>query len=270
MRPAYLELKQAAPDTYDVMWKVPAIGDDRRLAIYVQFPPGAKELSPPARRVQRQRVRRAVAHADRRRTRRTNRRIDGLAATKTDVLARIELANGVTQTVRLLPDSPTFVVEASPSTWNVSTTYLRLGVEHILTGVDHLLYILAMLFLVKGWRRVVATMTAFTLTHSITLSAAALGFVHVPGPPVEATIALSILFVAREIALAQRGGSGLTQRWPWVISFTFGLLHGFGFAGALSEVGLPAHAIPFALLFFNVGVEIGQLIFVFAVLGFFK
>ena len=121
--------------------------------------------------------------------------------------------------------------------WNVSLTYLVLGIEHILLGVDHLLYIFAMLFLVNGWRRIVATMTAFTLTHSITLSAAALGYVHVPGPPVEAMIALSIVFVAREIALARSGNAGLTQRWPWVISFTFGLLHGFGFAGALSEVG---------------------------------
>ena len=117
--------------------------------------------------------------------------------------------------------------------------------------------------------RIVATMTAFTLTHSITLSAAALGYVHVPGPPVEAMIALSIVFVAREIVLARHGKAGLTQQWPWVISFTFGLLHGFGFAGALSEVGLPAHAIPFALLFFNVGVEIGQLAFVAAALGLF-
>jgi hypothetical protein len=124
-----------------------------------------------------------------------------------------------------------------------------------------------MLFLVKGWRRVVATMTAFTATHSLTLTAAALGFVHVPQPPVEAAIALSIVFVAREIVRAAQGRSGLTERWPWVVSFTFGLLHGFGFAGALSEVGLPQRAIPVALAFFNVGVEIGQLAFVAAALG---
>ena len=146
------------------------------------------------------------------------------------MLTRVEHSNGATQTTRLLPDSAELRRSSTPSRWSVSATYLRLGIEHILTGIDHLLYILAMLFLVKGWRRIVATMTAFTLTHSITLSAAALGYVHVPGPPVEAMIALSIVFVAREIVLARRGKSGLTQQWPWVISFTFGLLHGFGFA----------------------------------------
>ena len=158
------------------------------------------------------------------------------------------------------------MVEAAPKTNHVSRTYLVLGVEHILTGLDHLLYILAMLLLIKGWKRVVATMSAFTATHSLTLTAAALGWVNVPQKPVEACIALSILFVASEIVRSGKGQSGLTERWPWAISFTFGLLHGFGFAGALAEVGLPQKAIPVALLFFNLGVEVGQLIFVGAVL----
>jgi hydrogenase/urease accessory protein HupE len=270
VRPAYLELRQTGPDTYNVLWKVPAAGDDRRLAVYVQFPPQTKELG------ERHGLFSNNAYIERSRIQLDGGldgqtiHIDGLSATTIDVLARVERADGTTQTTRLLPAAPGFVVETTPSRWSVSATYLRLGVEHILSGIDHLLYILAMLFLVKGWRRIVATMTAFTLTHSITLSAAALGYVHVPGPPVEAMIALSIVFVAREITLARRGKSGLTQQWPWVISFTFGLLHGFGFAGALSEVGLPAHAIPFALLSFNVGVEIGQLAFVAAVLGLFS
>jgi hydrogenase/urease accessory protein HupE len=150
----------------------------------------------------------------------------------------------------------------------VADTYTRLGIEHILTGVDHLLYVLAMLLLVTGWKRIVATMTAFTATHSLTLAAATLGWVHVPQAPVEACIALSILFVAREIVCSRKGQPGLTEQWPWVVSFTFGLLHGFGFAGALSEVGLPQTAIPVALLFFNVGVEIGQLLFVAAAVAF--
>jgi hypothetical protein len=124
-----------------------------------------------------------------------------------------------------------------------------------------------MLMLVTGWRRIVLTMTAFTATHSLTLTAATLGWVNVPQPPVEACIALSILFVAREIVQAHRGRAGLTARWPWAVSFTFGLMHGFGFAGALAEVGLPVGAIPTALLFFNVGVELGQLIFVASVLA---
>ena len=136
-------------------------------------------------------------------------------------------------------------------------------------GVDHLLFVLALLLLVRGVGRLVATVTAFTLAHSVTLAAATLGFVHVPPAPVEATIALSILFLASELARAQRATraarADLTARFPWLVAFSFGLLHGFGFAGALSEVGVPQQAVPLALLFFNVGVEIGQLAFIAAV-----
>jgi hydrogenase/urease accessory protein HupE len=165
-----------------------------------------------------------------------------------------------------MPESPALVVEESPSVWQVAWTYLVLGVEHILLGTDHLLFVLALVLLVKGWRRLVGTITSFTVAHSITLALATLGLVHVPGPPVEACIALSIVFVAAEIVRSRQGSPGLTERAPWLIAFTFGLLHGLGFAGALSEVGLPQQAIPLALLFFNVGVELGQLAFVFAVL----
>jgi hypothetical protein len=115
---------------------------------------------------------------------------------------------------------------------------------------------------VKGWRRLVGTITAFTIAHSITLALATLGLVHVPGPPVEAIIALSIVFVASEIVHERQGRAGISARWPWIVAFTFGLLHGLGFAGALSEVGLPQNAIPVSLLFFNVGVELGQLAFI--------
>ncbi|MEZ5502279.1 MAG: HupE/UreJ family protein [Halioglobus sp.] len=132
--------------------------------------------------------------------------------------------------------------------------------------MDHLLFILALLILVRGTRRLVATITAFTVAHSLTLAAATLGFVHVPQSPVEATIALSIMFVACEIVHSRQGRPGLTERWPWLVAFAFGLLHGFGFASALSEVGLPPNAIVLALLFFNLGVEAGQLLFIAAVL----
>ena len=129
-----------------------------------------------------------------------------------------------------------------------------------------MLFVLALLLLVKGWRRVVATITAFTLAHSITLAAATLGFVHAPQPPVEAAIALSIVFVAAEIVYGRQGKPGLAARSPWLIAFAFGLLHGLGFASALNQVGLPQHAIPVALLFFNLGVEVGQLLFIAAIL----
>lgn len=263
-RPAYLELRQKDDETFDVMWKVPAQGETLRLAIHVAFPDGTADVSAPRGAfvgdafVERWTVRRQGGIFGGRLT------IDGLPGSITDVLARVERLDGTTQVARLLPAQPAFIVEGPAQGTSVAWTYTVLGVEHILGGIDHLLYILGMLFLVKGWKRIVATMSAFTATHSVTLSAAALGWVHVPQPPVEAIIALSIVFVAREILETRRGRPGLTARWPWVVAFTFGLMHGFGFAGALAEVGLPPRAIPIALLFFNVGVEIGQLLFVVA------
>ena len=175
---------------------------------------------------------------------------------------RVERHDGTSQMERLLPQSPQFMVKPSTGTAEVAWSYLVLGVEHILAGIDHLLFVLALLLIVRGGKRILLTITAFTVAHSITLVAATLGWVRVPGPPVEAIIALSIVFVAAEIVHGLRGKPGLTARAPWVVAFTFGLLHGFGFAGALAEVGLPEKAIPVALLMFNVGVEIGQLLFV--------
>ena len=192
--------------------------------------------------------------------------MEGLSATSTDVLVRIEALGGATQTERLSPTKTAFVVQTTPGASEVAATYLRLGIEHILFGFDHLLFVLALVILVREWRRVAITVTAFTVAHSITLAAATLGFVNVPGPPLEAAIALSIVLVAVEIVNARHGKPSLTARRPWLVAFGFGLLHGFGFAGALAEVGLPQHAIPIALLFFNLGVEIGQLVFVAGVL----
>ena len=265
-RPAYLELRQRDTDTFDVLWKVPAVGDSMRLGIRVRFPADTKNATEPRGAfvpgafVERWTVRRSGGLAGAEVT------IEGLPSSVTDAIARVEWLDGTTQVARLQPERPRFVIEAPPDGVGVARTYTALGIHHILIGIDHLLYILGMLFLVQGWRRILATMSAFTATHSLTLSAAALGWVHVPQPPVEACIALSIVFVAREIVESRRGRPGLTARWPWVVSFTFGLMHGFGFAGALAEVGLPQKAIPIALLFFNVGVEIGQLVFVAAVL----
>jgi hydrogenase/urease accessory protein HupE len=262
VRPAYLQLHQSSTETYDVLWKVPGRGDNMRLSLYVEMPKNCTDVSQHRGTfgdnafIEEWSVRCASGLAG------GSIQIAGLNATMTDVLVRLERMDGTSQVTRLTRSAASFTVEAMPRATQVAATYLRLGVEHILTGWDHLLYILAMLLLVRGWRRVVLTMSAFTATHSLTLTAAALGWVHVPQRPVEACIALSILFVASEIVRARKGQSGLTGRWPWAISFTFGLLHGFGFAGALSEVGLPQKAIPVALLFFNAGVEVGQLIFI--------
>lgn len=266
LRPGYLEIRESSPDKYDVLWKVPARGETERLALFLRFAPDVQQLSEPIDRIAGQ------AHIRQLRIARpgglagTAIAIDGLAATYTDVLLRLEYLDGSEITHRLTADHPVYVVEAEPSLAKVAWTYLVLGVEHILLGIDHLLFVLALLMIVKGWGKLVGTITAFTLAHSITLALATLGFVDVPGAPVEAIIALSIVFVAAEILRESQGEPGLTARQPWIVAFTFGLLHGFGFAGALSEIGLPSSSIPLALLTFNVGVELGQLIFVAAIL----
>ncbi len=265
VRPAYLELRQTGPETYDALWKVPGQGEDLRLGLYVELPAGCTNVTEPrGSMVNNAFTERWTVKCAGGLTGGTI-HIAGLSATMTDVLVRLERLDGTTQVTRLTPSAPSFVVEAAPGALEVARTYLVLGVEHILLGIDHLLFVLALLILVKGTRRLIATVTAFTLAHSLTLAGATLGFVHVPGPPVEAAIALSIVFVAAEIVHSRQGKTGLTERFPWIVAFTFGLLHGFGFASALSEVGLPQSAIPVALLFFNVGVEIGQLLFIASV-----
>lgn len=266
VRPAYLELRERDAQTLDVLWKVPARGD-LRLSIDPRFPPDATDIGEPRAFFD------AGAFVERRTLARAHGwsgaeiRLDGLEHTRIDVLVRIERLDGSSQTIRVLPTDPDFTIATAPGAWQVAATYLGLGVEHILLGIDHLLFVLALLLLVRTLRQIVGTITAFTLAHSITLAAATLGFVHVPGPPVEACIALSIALVAAEIVRGERGRSSLTFRRPWTIAFAFGLLHGLGFAGALSELGVPERAIVSALLFFNVGVELGQLTFVAAALG---
>ncbi len=267
VRPAYLELRQSAPETYGALWKVPGLGDNLRLGLYVQLPATCTNVTEPrASMVNNAYTERWIVKCAGGLTGGTI-HIDGLTATTTDVLVRFERLDGTTQVTRLTPSTTSFVVEAAPNAMQVARTYLVLGVEHILGGIDHLLFVLALLILVRGTRRLIWTVTAFTVAHSLTLAGATLGFVHVPGPPVEAAIAVSILFVAAEIVHSRQGRPGLTERFPWIVAFTFGLLHGFGFASALNEVGLPQSAIPVALLFFNVGVEVGQLLFIASVVS---
>jgi hydrogenase/urease accessory protein HupE len=264
VRPGYLQLNETTADQFDVFWKVPARGD-LRLGIYALLPDNCEETS----RV----VTRSVggSYTDTWSVKCPSGLeggsiyIDGLAATLTDVLVQIALLDGTSRVSRLTSAAPSFVVPAAPTWTQTAATYLGLGVEHILLGIDHLLFVLALLLLVRGWRQVLVTITAFTGAHSITLAAATLGWVHVPQTPVEAVIALSIVLVAAEIVHRERGVSSFAQQWPWAIAFTFGLLHGFGFAGALNEIGLPQQAIPLALLFFNIGVEFGQILFIVTV-----
>lgn len=265
IRPGYLEIRELTHEYFELMWKVPAKGD-RTLRIYPQLPANCREQGrvesawSGGARIDRQQLHCAGGLVGQQIA------IDGLERLQNEVLVRLSLLNGSEQTLRLDADKNTFSVTAQPSILQVVSTYLVLGVEHILAGLDHLLFVLALVMIVAGTRRLVWTITAFTLAHSITLAGATLNWFWLPSAPVEAVIALSILLLAVEIVHRQQGRLGATERWPWLVAFLFGLLHGFGFAGALQEVGLPSQAIPVALLFFNVGVELGQLLFVFSVL----
>ena len=191
--------------------------------------------------------------------------VRGLASAQTDALMRVQLRDGrVLQTV-LRKRSPAYVIPARPSVWAVIAEYARLGTEHILQGPDHLLFVFGLVLLVASTRLLVQTVTAFTVGHSITLSAAVLDLVHLPSAPVEVLIAVSILVLATELARSRP--DTLMRRFPWLMAGTFGLLHGFGFAGALREAGLPQSDVPLALFAFNVGIEIGQLLFVLVVVA---
>jgi hydrogenase/urease accessory protein HupE len=266
LRPAYLELREEKADQFAVTWKTPMQGD-ARLALEPEFSGDVKAVTPmTTRKVAGAAVQTWTLRAQALRGQTV--RIRGLEGTMTDALVRMEFVDGTSWTERLTPQQPITVIPAQQGRFSVAGVYLKLGIEHILTGLDHLLFILALIIITRGGWKLVKTVTAFTVSHSITLTAATLGFVHVPQRPVEAVIALSIVFVACEIVHRRQGCSGLTERWPWIVALTFGLLHGLGFAGALSEVGLPQGHIPLALLFFSVGVEIGQLMFIAAVLWF--
>jgi hypothetical protein len=193
--------------------------------------------------------------------------VDGLAVAKTDALVRLELADGRALDAVLRAGEPRLVVPDRVERLELARRYVGLGIEHILTGWDHLLFVLGLVLLAAGVRPLVATVTAFTVGHSVTLTLAVLDVARVPSAPVEVLIAFSIFALAVELAREKVGeGATLMRRRPWLMAFGFGLLHGLGFAGVLREVGLPADAIPLALLGFNVGIELGQLAFVLAAL----
>ena len=266
LRPGFLEIRQTGTENYDIRFKVPARGD-MRLGLHVRLPAGCADTAPRrneqagAALLEHLVVRCPGGLADHEVS------VDGLSGTFTDVVVRVESDDGSVQAARLTPDDPSFTVAAAPTWIETAQTYFLLGVEHILLGVDHLLFVLALLLLVRDVWMLVKVITAFTVAHSITLALAALGLAQIPQAPVEAVIALSIMFVAAEVVRQTGPDSDLTRRMPWLVAFAFGLLHGLGFGGALKEIGLPQSDVPLALLTFNLGVEAGQLLFVFAVVG---
>lgn len=265
-RPANMEVTEIAPHRYQIVWRTPLLSG-MRLPVALRFSENVRNVTEPALRelpdslIERRIVESNGGLAG------TRIEIVGLQATITDVLVRVQMLDGTYSTTLVRPSKPWIDIVTSRSSLEVARAYLMHGIEHILFGYDHLLFVLALILIVRSTRMLLLTVTAFTLAHSITLSLATLGLVHVPGPPVEATIALSILLLACEIIRSGQGQASLTAKWPWLVAFSFGLLHGFGFASALADIGLPQGDIPLALFAFNVGVETGQLIFIAAVLG---
>jgi hydrogenase/urease accessory protein HupE len=265
-RPAYLEVRETSPERYTLLWRTPVFSG-MPLPVAVRLPEEVITVVPPsALELADSRVERQVIDAP---GGLAGRRIEfpGLEGTITDVLVRVFSLDGGQHTRLVRPSHPWVEIAASDGRAGVVAAFVRHGVEHILFGFDHLLFVLALVLIVPRRRVLIATVTAFTLAHSITLALAVLGVVNVPGPPVEAAIALSVLLLAAELVRVQGGQPTLTSRWPWLVAFCFGLLHGFGFAGALTSVGLPPGDVPLALFAFNVGVELGQLAFIAAVLA---
>ena len=265
VRPAYLSVEEEAPNLFSVLFKTPMQGD-ARLALKALFSARIETVTPIVARptgdamVQTWRMRTLEPLAGR------NVLIDGLQSSLTDALVRVAFADGNTWTTRLTPSEPSAVIPARQSAWSVFVTYLKHGVEHIAFGFDHLLFVAALMLIVRDWRRLVKAMTAFTVAHSITLTCATMGWLTLPSAAVETMIAISIVVVAAEVVRMQRGQVSLAITSPWIVAFAFGLLHGFGFAGALVELGLPQGDIPLALLAFNIGVELGQLAFITVIL----
>lgn len=267
IRPALLEMVEREPGLFDVKWKVPALGD-RTLAITPVFPGCMKPIGPPSAHVVPGSILQYFSFkTDGQPIAGETIFIEGLQTVQIDVLVRINLANGESHSIILRPKSPSFIIPERATKGAVAWSYIRMGVEHIFGGFDHLLFVLALVIIVPNRWMLFKTITAFTVAHSITLALATLGFVHVPSAPTEAIITLSIVFLAVEIIHSRQGKFSLTEQYPWIVAMTFGLFHGLGFAGALTEVGLPQHEIPLALLMFNVGVELGQIAFVFVVLA---
>jgi hydrogenase/urease accessory protein HupE len=265
-RPAYLEIKETSPNHYDVVWRTP-VNAGMRLPIVLQLPADAKNVTAPTSQELTDSLleRRSIVVAGGL----GGKRVDfvGLQGTITDVLVRVQLLDGRSWSTIVRPSQAWIDITPNQGRLGVAGTYMVHGIRHILFGPDHLLFVLGLLLIVKNRWMLLKTITAFTVAHSITLAIATLGYANAPTLPLNAAIALSILFLGPEIVKVWRGESSFTIRHPWVVAFAFGLLHGFGFASALTSAGLPSNELPWALLSFNVGVEIGQVGFVILILS---
>ncbi|WP_343059597.1 HupE/UreJ family protein [Mycoplana azooxidifex] len=266
IRPAYLQIDELGANRYKIVWRTPMLSG-MRLPVALRFPDSVRNVTTAEREIPDSFVETRVIETAGGTL--SGKRVEfvGLQATITDVLVRVHMLDGAVTITMIHPSQPWVDVASRPERIAVVKTFIIHGIEHILFGYDHLIFVLALMFIARSWRALLLTVTAFTAAHSITLTLATLGFVHVPGPPVEAAIAFSILLLACEIIRIQKGQTSLTAQQPWLVAFAFGLLHGLGFAGALADLALPSGDIPLALLFFNIGVEVGQLMFIAAVIA---
>jgi len=265
-QPGTLELRQIAKNRYEVIWRSP-IYYGRPHPARLELPDDWKDVLEPTERMlpDSQLLHRVVTIGDRG-VEGSVIRFSGLESTITDIFVRLNRLDGTTMTAVVRPSKPFVQLRGERKWYTTAGEYVGLGFHHILMGIDHLLFVLGLLIIVQDRRMLIKTITAFTVAHSITLAIATLGYASVPGPPLNAAIALSILFLGPEIVRVWRGETSFTISHPWVVAFAFGLLHGFGFASGLSTVGMPMAEIPLALLMFNVGVELGQIVFVVLIL----
>jgi hydrogenase/urease accessory protein HupE len=261
-RPAYLEIKETAPGKFSVLWRTPVLAG-MRLPVVLKVPDDVKNLREPNVQeladsfVERQWIDAGPNGL-------AGKRIEfpGLQLTITDVLAHVEMLDGRKWRTVAHPSQPWVEISASQTWLGAAGTYIAQGIRHILFGADHLLFVLGLLLIVTDRWMLLKTVTAFTVAHSVTLAIATLGYAELPVIPLNAAIALSILFLGPEIVRSWCGETSFTIRHPWVVAFAFGLLHGFGFASALTSAGLPRQELPLALVSFNLGVEFGQLGFI--------
>lgn len=266
VRPAYLQIDQIGAARYSVHWRTPLLSGVR-LPVILRFSDGIQLVTGPAEQVLPDSVvERSIIEAP---DGLVGQRINfvGLQASITDAMVRVKLADGTVTTTMVRPSQAWVEIQPQQGFFQVVALFVVEGIEHILFGFDHLLFVLALMLIVRSTRTLIFTITAFTVAHSITLTLATLGWVALPTGPVEIMIAFSIVLVCSEIVAMERGKTSLTISAPWVVAFAFGLLHGFGFASALQNLGLPQGDIPLALFCFNLGVEAGQLIFVALILA---
>lgn len=261
LRPGYLEFTQISAQNWSLVWKAPMRGGVKP-ATQPILPKSCAATGTPIRIRGEMAVISTFKIACAETIAGKSIGLSNFSAAQTDVLVRVAPLNRPVQALRLTAAVPSVEIAAKPDAWQVARTYFIIGVEHIVFGYDHLLFVVALVLLLIGFRAIAWAVTAFTVAHSITLVGTTLGFLGLPQRPVEAIIALSIVFLAVEIVKKKEGQPRLSERVPWVVAFLFGLLHGFGFAGALKEIGLPESDVPTALLTFNLGVEAGQLLIV--------